>query len=158
MLVGSLALLGAPSAEAGEPAAAYATRAALHQLRTAIETFEAATGAVPENRKQLGVVARLHAPAVVLGQGVPLDGWGNPFVYRRTTPETGGWLLYSAGANGRDEQGSGDDVGAGAPAGEATPAYGEGVRRAMQLLPLLSLIVVGPLAWATIRAARRAVR
>lgn len=36
-----------------------------------------------------------------------LDGWGRPFVYRRTD---GGFRLYSVGPDGRDDDGSGDDV------------------------------------------------
>lgn len=39
--------------------------------------------------------------------GLRPDGWGNAYIYRTTTD---GFMLYSAGPNGADEGGAGDDV------------------------------------------------
>jgi hypothetical protein len=41
-------------------------------------------------------------------QGRILDGWGRSLVYRRT--DDGGFRLYSLGPDGRDDDGSGDDI------------------------------------------------
>jgi hypothetical protein len=38
-----------------------------------------------------------------------VDGWGRPLVYRRLDGGNG-FILYSLGANGIDENGAGDDV------------------------------------------------
>lgn len=37
------------------------------------------------------------------------DPWGRPYRYERESP-TGPFRLWSAGANGRDERGGGDDI------------------------------------------------
>lgn len=147
-----LALLW-PLRAAGDGAEQGATRLRLEALRGALERHHAATGELPRDAKQLAVVAQLYAPAVPVERGSPVDGWGRGFVYAVAPDSDLGYLLYSAGANGEDESGGGDDLGA-EPAGEAPPAS-QGVQRALQLLPILSLLVLGPIAWAFIRAARR---
>jgi hypothetical protein len=38
------------------------------------------------------------------------DGWGQPLIYRNMGGEKSDYLLYSAGPNGRDENGGGDDI------------------------------------------------
>jgi hypothetical protein len=39
------------------------------------------------------------------------DGWGNPLIYRRPGPvHTKGWDLWSCGPNGKDDQGTFDDI------------------------------------------------
>jgi hypothetical protein len=127
----------------------------LDALRGALERHRGATGELPRNAKQLAVVAQLYAPDVPVEGGAPVDGWGHDFVYAAVPDSALGYLLYSAGPNGEDESGGGDDLGA-APPGEA-PGHAAGVERAIQLLPILSLLVLGPIAWAFIRAARRGV-
>jgi type II secretory pathway pseudopilin PulG len=132
-----------------------ATLLRLEALRGALERQRGATGELPRNAKQLTVVARLYAPGVPVQRGAAVDGWGRAFVYVPAPGRAQGYLLYSSGANGVDESGGGDDLGAGS-AGESD-AHAQGVQRALQLLPLLSLLVLAPVAWGFIRAARRGI-
>ena len=44
-------------------------------------------------------------------RGEAIDPWGKPLVYRSPGSKGAGFDLYSCGPNGRDEGGTGDDVG-----------------------------------------------
>lgn len=150
-----IALLGAqPVLAAGSPE--RDTLAHVSALRAAIETHQKATGALPANTRQLGTVARLYAPGLPLQSEVPLDGWQRPVVYRPPAAEGGAFTLYSMGENGVDDGGEGDDIGG--PEAETAHRQQLGVERALQLLPLAAVLVLGPLAFAAIRAARRGIR
>lgn len=151
--LGALVLLAPLASTAGE-APELATQLRLAKLRKALELHRSATGALPRDAKQLAVVVQLYSAKVPLENGLAVDGWGRAFLYA-TAQTPAGYRLYSAGANGRDESGAGDDVGAAAAEEAETSGPGHGVERALQLLPILSLVVVGPIAWAFIRAARR---
>ena len=119
-------------------------------LRSAVATHRAATGELPTSSAHIGVVARMYAPGVPVRGGMPVDPWGKPLVYQPSETAPAGYVLYSAGPNGRDEAGAGDDLGAGRSLQEH-----RGLRFARQLLPIGMLVVVGPIGWAAIRAARR---
>jgi hypothetical protein len=130
-----------------------ATASRITALTSAIERHRVATGELPRNPKQLAVVARLYAPSAAIPRGSPVDGWERPFVYRPAPESERGYLLYSVGANGRDESGEGDDLGPRSH-GKSAPAS-QGVERAIQVLPMLSLLVAAPIGWTFIRSARR---
>lgn len=145
-------MLIAPAALAAD-SPRRATAARIRALTSALERHQAATGVLPLDPKQLAVIARLYAPSTPIPRGSPVDGWDRPFVYRAAAESELGYVLYSVGANGRDESGQGDDVGA-RPSSQSAPVS-QGVERAVQLLPVLSLVVVAPIGWAFIRSARR---
>ena len=145
-------MLTAPAALAAD-SPRRATAARINALSSAIERHQAATSELPRDPKQLAVVARLYAPSTPIRRGSVVDGWKRPFVYRPAPESELGYVLYSVGANGRDESGAGDDLAA-RPGSQSTPAN-QGAEKAIQLLPVLLLVVVAPMGWAFIRSARR---
>lgn len=149
--LGVLALACPGAAAAGD--AARATRTHLAALRSAIERHQAATGELPGDARNLGMLVQLYQTRVPLVGGAPVDGWERPFVYAPATDTETGYRLYSRGANGEDEAGGGDDLGV-----SELQRQPQGVERAIQLLPVLALVVVAPIGWTFIRAARRGLR
>jgi hypothetical protein len=105
----------------------------------------------------LGIVARLHAPDVPIHQGVPVDGWGNLYIYQLLSADSRPpYQIYSTGKNGTDESGDGDDV-----VSRGTldvQFYPELYKPVLQLFPVLLVVVLVPIVWAVIRAAKRAAR
>ena len=145
-------VLTAPAALAADSPRGV-TAARLGALTAAIARHQAATGDLPRDPEQLAVVARLYAPSNPIRRGSAVDGWKRPFVYRPAEESEQGYVLYSVGADGRDESGAGDDMAA-RPSSKPVPAN-QGVEKAIQMLPMLSLVVVAPIGWAFIRSARR---
>ena len=81
----------------------------------AIDRFELDTGRFPSNEEGLAVLAQQQPPAGVKEwngpylKQVPLDPWGNPYLYRNPGQYNAkGVDLASFGANG--QEGGGDDI------------------------------------------------
>lgn len=149
------ALLAGVEARAAD--SARSTRTIVRTLRDAVEQHRRVTGELPRDGRQLGVVARLYAPQVRQTSGVPVDAWGRAIVFGpRGDGAEPGYRLYSVGANGRDEAGGGDDLAPPRPPKPGEPDPVRAIEPALRLLPALSLLVVGPIGWGVLRAARRA--
>jgi general secretion pathway protein G len=95
-----------------------ATKASINMLKTALNTFETQYDHYPTSDE--GIDALIHPPVAPDGSQpaklldadtVPTDGWGHAFLYRCPgSVNTDGYDLWSAGENGNDEGGSGDDI------------------------------------------------
>jgi len=92
-----------------------ATKASISNLETAIDLFENTYDRFPETLDELvrpPVAPDGSQPARFLKSTiVPTDGWGRSFFYK--TPgnvDTERYDIWSAGPNGLDENGSGDDI------------------------------------------------
>ena len=99
-------------ASSNEAAKLYAAKSELASLTSAIELhaqthgrppLETGTASLPD----LPDTRRDGSPSGLAGRR---DPWINAYVYRldRTVPN--GFIVYSTGANGKDEHGGGDDV------------------------------------------------
>lgn len=87
------------------------TIARLEVLRIALDEFYKTNQRYPTEPE--GLAPLLNKDTGVLAADPPshaiaLDGWNRPFVYR--VADEGRPILYSAGANGVDEHGAGDDL------------------------------------------------
>jgi hypothetical protein len=71
-------------------------------LRTSLDSF------MVRNRRFPSAAEGLRALVSDSAKGIPRDPWGNDYVYR--IDDEGHYVLYSVGANARDEIGAGDDV------------------------------------------------
>ena len=144
------------SASAAEPRVQTTLRH-LEWLHQAIAQHQSNTGELPRDLLRLGIVARLHASGVPIQQGTPVDAWGNHYIYHLLEPgDRAPYEIYSSGKNGSDESGHGDDV---VSRGTLDAQfYPELYKPVLQLFPILLLLVLGPIAWALIRAAKRATR
>jgi hypothetical protein len=100
---------GGAQGDAGGPEPAIeSTRSRLLGLRTGLELYHWDRLAYPESLSQLTEPSANYPQGYLKSVELPLDGWGQPFVYA-TTP-AGGFLLRSMGPNGQDDGGGGDDV------------------------------------------------
>lgn len=99
----------APAGNAVEDGKAKSTRESLRQASTAIAVFQMDTGKYPAKLEDL-LTATKNYPSGFLKQGaIPQDGWGRALRY--SSLEGGArYRLWSVGANGTDDQGSGDDI------------------------------------------------
>jgi hypothetical protein len=99
-----------PGPEApGEAAARDRTQVALRELKLAIVLFKSEHQRYPETLAQL-IEPSPNFPRGFLEEGVvPGDGWGNEPLYA-CDPEAGTYRLWSAGPDGLDASGGGDDV------------------------------------------------
>lgn len=89
-----------------EQANEAAARTGLSNIETALDAFEVDYGRFPDS------LEALLNPPVIPGSTqqrrpylnkMPVDPWGNPFVYRYPgTHSAGGYDLYSLGADGRE--------------------------------------------------------
>jgi hypothetical protein len=151
----SALLLLAPALARAGPLRVQTTLSQIQLLRRAIATHQQAVGEAPKNATQLGVVAQLYSLPVPVEHGVPVDAWGHGFVYRPADASSGpSYQLYSIGKNGIDDAGQGDDIVT--RAALDPKLYPELFEPALQLLPMLLLIVLGPVLWSVIRASKRA--
>jgi len=82
-----------------------AVLADLGLLRQAMETGRRRGLPLPDEFK--GLSALLDSPAML--EQLPKDKWGAEYLYRRVEAAPG-YVIYSAGRNGVDEQGGGDDI------------------------------------------------
>ena len=97
---------------------------------------------------------RLHAQAVPTPRSIPIDPWENPYVYRTDPGVEGGYTLHSFGKNGQDDALGGDDVVNRAQVD--VKIYPELYGGALQIFPLAVMVVLAPILWAVLRAAKRA--
>lgn len=86
-----------------------ATRQALIEVRAGIAVYRADAGKIPAQLALLTQPTPNFPEAFLNGKQLPQDGWKHDLVYK---PEADGkkYVLYSLGANGRDESGEGDDI------------------------------------------------
>ena len=145
----------AVSARAEEPSAARALRD-LEAGRAALARHVQSTGALPRTPAELGTAVLTYAPEVPLAGARPVDPWGHPWVYAATPDATPPFRLYSVGANGRDENGAGDDLTTRDAADVHTyPELLERQRRALGLFPVLMIFALAPVIWGLLRLLRR---
>jgi hypothetical protein len=84
------------------------TLSTLRELRTALTVYKIDRGGFPESLAPL-VEPAPNYPMGYLGglTALPADGWGQPVRYQRRAAD---YRLWSAGADGVDQDGGGDDV------------------------------------------------
>jgi general secretion pathway protein G len=83
-------------------------KAQMQMLTTALDTYRLDVGGYPETLEELRKSAKAGWDGPYLPREVPVDPWGNPYVYK--TPGDGGapYDLRSYGKDGKPG-GSGDD-------------------------------------------------
>lgn len=81
-------------------------RVDIANLSQAVGLYRDDHGDVPTESQ--GLEALLSGPPPLIDK-LPKDPWGKPYLYRRT-PSKPGFEIHSAGRNGLDEGGAGDDV------------------------------------------------
>jgi hypothetical protein len=151
----AIALPASPGT-AAEPSAVTALEE-LARIHDAIARHRALVGSVPRSPNELGPVVRAHAPALEVRGGLVVDPWGTPYLYRPSTgDEDGAYALYSAGANGLDDAGRGDDIASRETLDRSLyPELHPGERWALTLFPILMVVVFGPLLVALMNRLRR---
>ena len=99
-------------AEPPEPAQAAqreATQASLRALRGGIGVYRAVNGGLPGALAELVATSESWPNGFLSSTSLPLDGWGSPFHFELA--ESGdAYRLWSAGPDGVDQGGEGDDV------------------------------------------------
>ena len=86
------------------------TRDGLMRLRTVLEVYRYTNGdRYPDALAVLAEATTDFPNGFLDGDAVPVDGWGQAFVYT-VADEGRSYRLYSMGANGIDDGGEGDDV------------------------------------------------
>src|SRR5689334_6832858 len=75
-------------------------------LREQVKVFRDRNGAVPDNDVGLHALLKTTPPLL---EKVPPDVWGNLYVYKQSSSGEG-FVVYSVGLNGVDEDGAGDDI------------------------------------------------
>lgn len=98
-----------------EQARVAAAKADISNIELTLDQFEIDAGRFPTTEEGLG--ALVNPPAQVrqwngpyLKKGIPIDPWGNPYVYRFPGQiNTTGVDVYSLGPDGNE--GGGDDIG-----------------------------------------------
>jgi len=84
--------------------------AQLEYLRDLLNKYREVHGRFPMADEGLEALRRADANmTVLLRKSVPLDSWGEPYVYS-VVPDGSAFQLYSTGRNRIDEHGGGDDV------------------------------------------------
>ena len=89
----------------------------IRMLKTALQAYRLDIGAYPTT--EVGLNSLISKPAnnllwrgPYLEQMLPLDPWGNPFVYVPTAENFQGFALYSLGADGKEGgEGINEDIG-----------------------------------------------
>jgi hypothetical protein len=77
----------------------------LGTIRQAVAVLKQRGSPLPP--ESIGLEALTKSPAIL--ERVPTDQWGQAYVYRLVA-NSQGYVVYSIGRNGVDEQGKGDDV------------------------------------------------
>lgn len=93
--------------EDGDEARAERTVGSLQLLRTGLAVYKLDRGGYPETLAALEQGSDAFPDGYLQGSSLPTDGWERPFIYR---PGEASYFLYSAGADGRDDGGGGDDL------------------------------------------------
>ncbi len=89
----------------------------IRMLKTALQAYRLDIGAYPTT--EVGLNSLINKPAnnlpwrgPYLEEMLPLDPWGNPFVYVPTAQNFQGFALYSLGADGKEGgEGINEDIG-----------------------------------------------
>lgn len=99
-----------PSSRPSTADAAALARSSLKELDKAVRTYRAENGSYPKTLSALLLPTDDH-PAGYLPKGATTlsDPWGNPYLYRPVN-DGSSFVLRSAGPNGTDDQGKGDDI------------------------------------------------
>lgn len=85
----------------------------LRVLSKALEIYRLRHGELPSAEEGLGALTRVSENGPVLRR-LPMDPWGQPYVYRPSGSERSEFRLYSMGPNRIDDQGHWDDLALGA--------------------------------------------
>mgnify|MGYP002633133738 CR=1 FL=1 len=83
------------------------TSSTLKEVKLALVMFKAENSALPETLEELAVPTANYPRAFI--EVLPFDGWGRAFFYS-ADKETGSYRLWSAGPDGVNNGGKGDDV------------------------------------------------
>ncbi|MBK8180146.1 MAG: type II secretion system protein GspG [Planctomycetes bacterium] len=99
-----------PLAPTGDPSAdAKATKSSMQYVATRVAVYQMDAGKYPSSLDELSKPTKNYPSGFLGKEGLPLDGWGRAFRY--TALENGArYRLWSTGADGVDQQGSGDDL------------------------------------------------
>lgn len=84
------------------------TNDSLSDLRVGITIYEISIGQSPETLDALLTKTADFPQGFLDTEALPTDGWGNAFLYERQSENQ--FRLWSAGPNGVDEKGAGDDL------------------------------------------------
>jgi hypothetical protein len=95
--------------DAATAAAQEETQAAMEWLATRLEVYRIENGAYPRALEVLAQPGSGYPKGYLDGGSMPDDGWGSALRYK-AAPDGKGFTLWSAGANGADEGGLGDDI------------------------------------------------
>jgi hypothetical protein len=100
----------AASAPAGGGNAAASTRATLKKVEVGVNVYRAEKGQYPESLTILLKPNDDHPQGYLIGfKDLPADAWGNALIYVRAA-DGSSFKLRSAGPNGMDDAGEGDDI------------------------------------------------
>ena len=83
------------------------TSSTLKEVKLALVIFKAENSALPETLEELSVPTASYPKGFL--EALPFDGWGRAFFYS-SDKEAGSYRLWSAGADGVNNGGRGDDV------------------------------------------------
>ncbi len=115
VIIGLLATLVAPNfIGQSEKAKPKAARVQLENLRNALDMFQLDTGRYPTTQEGLEALrsrpgSAAHWSGPYVRDQIPVDPWGNAYIYR--SPGQGG-SPYEVGSQGADGQSGGSDTGA----------------------------------------------
>lgn len=111
-IIGVIAAMAVPRLLGTQQAAIVkSTKIAIVDLEKAAQIFAVDnSGNPPETVDEL-MVKRDDGTAALLDK-IPVDGWGNPLNYEfpNTRAETDGPAIWSNGKDGKNDNGSGDDI------------------------------------------------
>lgn len=72
----------------------------MEMMATSLDTYRLDIGEYPENLNELRSSSKKNWDGPYLPKDVPLDPWGNPYVYNRTTDKNRPFELKSFGKDG----------------------------------------------------------
>jgi hypothetical protein len=85
------------------------SHAAMEWLATRLEVYRIESGSYPRALSVLSQPTKSYPKGFLDGGGMPNDGWGRELRYE-AAPDGKSFRLWSAGPDGRDESGAGDDL------------------------------------------------
>lgn len=110
VIVGLLASLVAPEMFSKVDSSRIKTaKAQMDLLETSLNTYRLDLGNYPETLDELVKSDRANWDGPYLPKDVPLDPWGNPYIYSNKTEQGIGFSLLSYGRDGR-QGGEGEDA------------------------------------------------
>ncbi len=110
VIVGLLASLVAPEMFSKVDSSRIKTaKAQMELLETSLNTYRLDIGQYPESLTELVKSDKKNWDGPYLPKDVPLDPWGNPYIYSNNSADGPGFTLLSYGRDGR-QGGEGDDA------------------------------------------------